>query len=74
MARSRGFRIPDGYDDLKPAFDAARAGQSLRELLGARATLAADIRTRVAAYRRQVDEQYDRLLRPWASQTTARAS
>jgi polysaccharide pyruvyl transferase WcaK-like protein len=56
------------------AFDAARAGQSLGELLATRATLAADIRTRVAVYRRQVDEQYDQLLRPWAAQTTARAS
>jgi thiamine kinase-like enzyme len=32
VARSRGFRIPDGYDDLMPAFDAARAALGAREL------------------------------------------
>jgi thiamine kinase-like enzyme len=31
VARSRGFRIPDGYDDLKPAFDAARAALAVRD-------------------------------------------
>jgi thiamine kinase-like enzyme len=32
VARSRGFRIPDGYEDLMPAFDAARAAVGAREL------------------------------------------
>ena len=31
VARSRGFRVPDGYDDLKPAFDAARAALAVRD-------------------------------------------
>jgi thiamine kinase-like enzyme len=32
VARSRGFRIPDGYEDLRPAFDAARAALASRQL------------------------------------------
>jgi thiamine kinase-like enzyme len=32
VARSRGFRIPGGYDDLMPAFDSARAALGAREL------------------------------------------
>jgi thiamine kinase-like enzyme len=31
VARSRGFRVPDGYDDLRPAFDAARAALAIRD-------------------------------------------
>ncbi|HEY7014832.1 MAG TPA: choline/ethanolamine kinase family protein [Streptosporangiaceae bacterium] len=31
VARSRGFKIPAGYDDLKPAFDAARAALAVRD-------------------------------------------
>jgi thiamine kinase-like enzyme len=31
VARSRGFRIPAGYDDLRPAFDAARAALAVRD-------------------------------------------
>ncbi len=31
VARSRGFRIPDGYEDLMPAFAAARAALGARE-------------------------------------------
>ncbi len=31
VAMSRGFRIPDGYGDLKPAFDAARAALAVRD-------------------------------------------
>jgi len=31
VARSRGFRIPAGYDDLRPAFDAARAALAFRD-------------------------------------------
>jgi thiamine kinase-like enzyme len=30
VARSRGFRIPDGYDDLMPRFEAARAALAVR--------------------------------------------
>jgi thiamine kinase-like enzyme len=30
VARSRGFRVPDGYDDLAPAFEAARAALAAR--------------------------------------------
>ncbi len=30
VVRSRGFRIPDGYDDLLPRFEAARAALSAR--------------------------------------------
>jgi thiamine kinase-like enzyme len=32
VARSRGFRIPDGYEDLMPAFEAARAALGTRDL------------------------------------------
>jgi hypothetical protein len=39
-----------------------------------RAALAADIRTRVAQYRRRVDDQYDRLLGLSPSQTLAGVS
>ncbi len=31
VTRSRGFRVPDGYDDLRPAFDAARAALAVRD-------------------------------------------
>jgi thiamine kinase-like enzyme len=31
VATSRGFRIPAGYDDLRPAFDAARAALAVRD-------------------------------------------
>ncbi len=31
VARTRGFRIPAGYDDLRPAFDAARAALAVRD-------------------------------------------
>jgi thiamine kinase-like enzyme len=30
VARSRGFRVPEGYDDLMPAFEAARAALAVR--------------------------------------------
>jgi thiamine kinase-like enzyme len=31
VTRARGFRIPAGYDDLRPAFDAARAALAVRD-------------------------------------------
>jgi polysaccharide pyruvyl transferase WcaK-like protein len=56
------------------SFDVAGARRTFDEMHAGRAALAADIRTRVAQYRRRVDDQYDRLLGLSPSQSPAGVS